>query len=70
MLAIEIGAGKRFFFEKKKQKTFIRWSGWRRRREAMGKVFLVLFFQKKNRFPDASPSFPAIPEGQYSAGLV
>jgi len=43
---------KRFFFEKKKQKTFESFglSRSNRHRPRFKKVFLVLFFQKKNRF--------------------
>jgi hypothetical protein len=47
-----------FVFEKKKQKTFVHlaWAGHNARAQVR-KVFLVLFFQKKNRFlPDTRTS--------------
>jgi hypothetical protein len=58
---VEFAGRKRFFFEKKKQKTFI-YSGClpgRRRNPQQTRVFLLLFLQKKealssilNRTPD------------------
>jgi hypothetical protein len=50
---------KRFFFEKKKQKTFGPGGAGRRvPRPARAKVFLLLFFQKKKRFLSVAGLWP------------
>jgi hypothetical protein len=43
---------KRFFFEKKKQKTFDPWGMWQQLDQGpqLAEVFLLLFFQKKKLF--------------------
>ncbi|OYW00554.1 MAG: hypothetical protein B7Z58_14985 [Acidiphilium sp. 37-64-53] len=60
--------GKRFFFEKKKQKTFLNWaSGAATARDARVDVFLLLFFQKKKclsslsliDLPESRPPMPS-----------
>jgi ABC-type phosphate/phosphonate transport system substrate-binding protein len=43
-------ARKAFFFEKKKQKTFVLWCAPRRQHTPNGKSFLVLFFKKEHPF--------------------
>jgi hypothetical protein len=50
---------KRFFFEKKKQKTFEYWAEPIQRRPPGDKSFLVLFF-KKELLPTAKP-VPVMP---------
>jgi hypothetical protein len=52
-----VKVSKKFFFEKKNQKTFVswgRWLGWRHGPQQI-RVFLLLFLQKKKRLLACSP---------------
>jgi hypothetical protein len=54
---------KQFFFEKKNQKTFVRWFTWPKRRRELNEQKFFVFFQKRNTcfltWPPRQASLPS-----------